>query len=276
MSEKATRYLRKIIAVEKKLGFLYVPAEAAEFLPEGKKLNIYLEGESTAKELSYNPEHRRIFGLTEWYNKMDIQAESILDVNISEEKIQIHLSKEMDLVEDEETETDEKKVIDISGLSSVAKGNIVEDRIKELILLYGQGLLNVYRPVIDNDGVDLIVLKSGSFSPIFIQVKSRYNVKENGQLILTLSGNTFTPHHSFFLLGASFNPKTLELDDRILFIPSEKVNEMAVKLKHKNKLRVVAFLNEESKSQWSPYMINKKDLVGILIEKFEEMAKYYK
>ena len=51
------------------------------------------------------------------------------------------------------------------------KGNIGEDEAKEIILKYSQGLLNVYKPVIDDRGIDLIVLKEKLYTPVYLQVK---------------------------------------------------------------------------------------------------------
>ena len=82
----------------------------------------------------------------------------------------------------------------------MSKGNIVEDRIKELIILYGQGLLNVYKPVVDNRGIDLIVIREGVFMPIFLQVKSRFNAAEKETLLIDVNDKTFNPHHSFYIV----------------------------------------------------------------------------
>jgi hypothetical protein len=269
------KYQRKIIGVEKKLGFLYIPAQAQEFMPsQTGKVPLLLEGDNKPTELSYNSDHKRIFGLTGWYNKYKIEAGTILDVELTKQQIKLSFAKkEAPLIEDE----DESEGIDLSGLSSGAKGNIVEDRIKELVLLYGQGLLNVYKPVVDNRGIDLVVMKNGFFYPIFIQVKSRFNAVKNGSILIDVGENTFSIHNSFYVIGVAFNPSTLELEDRILFIPSKDyaTNSSTITVKGKNKKRFTASLKENSKALGAKYFIKKTELVEKLMEKFEEMAKYY-
>jgi len=178
----------------------------------------------------------------------------------------------MSKIESREDETE--RLIDLSGLSSMSKGNIVEDRIKELIVLYGQGLLNVYKPVVDNRGIDLIVMREGVFMPIFLQVKSRFNALAKEMLLIDVSDKTFNPHHSFYIAGASFNPSTLELDNKLLFIPSKIFEEKATHIKEYNKKRVTVSLRSNSKSQWTKYLISKSELVDALFEKFEEMSQY--
>lgn len=179
---------------------------------------------------------------------------------------------------DGEEQTEEENAndtFDISGLSSRAKGNIAEDRVKEYILLYSQGLLNVYKPVIDEDGVDLIALQSGIFHPVYLQVKSRYTVGEDGQLILSIKETTFKPHHSFYLVGVSFNKQTLEIEDKILFIPSEVIAEKAIHLSN-GYLRLVASLKEGSQNQWCQYIVSKSQLAEKILGSISEMDRYYR
>ena len=277
----SVKYKRQIIEVEKRLGFMYVPAQGQEYMPkENTKFSVLLKGEDQPKQLSYNAEHKRLFGLTAWYKANKIDTGSVLDIELDSQLMKVNLTSadEPIVADDEEEDEQEHSSLDISGLSSTAKGNIIEDRIKELIILYGQGILNVYKPVIDNGGIDLIVLKNGVFQPIYIQVKSRFNVDETEQMVLTVSGNTFKPHHSFYVLGVSFNPQSLEVDDKLLFTPSYDVDTMGIRIKHKNKenIRIVASYKDQSKSQWSKFFIRKNELVTKLLEKFYEIEKYIK
>ncbi|MDR6571036.1 hypothetical protein [Chitinophaga ginsengisegetis] len=276
METSIIKYQRKIIGVERKLGFLYISAQGQEFLPsETSKVLVALAGISKTLELSYNADYKRIFGLTNWYNKNNISAGSILDIELTKERIKLSVAKSEIVIRDTEEGTD---LVNLSGLSSGVKGNIVEDRIKELILLYGQGLLNVYKPVVDNRGIDLIVMKNGFFYPIFIQVKSRFNAVKKGSILIDVGKNTFSVHNSFYIVGAAFNPTTLEMEDRILFIPSKdyETNSTAISVNGKNKRRFTVSLKDGTTAKGAKYFIKKSDLVERLMEKFEEMGKYYK
>jgi hypothetical protein len=171
----------------------------------------------------------------------------------------------------------DEAILDLSGLSSQAKGDIVEDRIKELVLLHGQGLLNVYKPVSDTEGIDLIIVRNGQFHPIFIQVKGRYGLHQGRSLILRVKKKTFTPHANYYVVGAFFDPKTLELADDIVLIPSKNMVEEAGTVKSNGEwYNIVASLKDNSKDKWSHYKIKKEELATKLIEKFEEMHRYIK
>jgi len=274
---ESIKYQRKIIGVEKKLGFLYIPAQGQEFMPaQTSKVSVLLGGDSKAYELSYNANHKRIFGLTSWYKKKNIEAGTLLNIELTHLQIRIFTTKQHIIIPGEEDA--EQEFIDLSSLSSGAKGNIVEDRIKELILLYGQSLLNVYKPVVDNRGIDLVIMQNGFFYPIFIQVKSRFNAVKKGSILIDVGESTFSIHNSFYIVGAAFNPSTLELEDRLLFIPSKDYEAYSaiVSVKGKNKRRFTVSLKEGTKSKGAKYFIKKSELVEKLVEKFEEMGKYYK
>lgn len=277
MKSNTITYQRQLIGVEIKLGFLYVPAQARDLLPnENGKLQVLLEGENKAKAKSYNADYNRIFGLTPFYKKHKLEKGDILTVQVSTDLIKVELAKTT-IVEDQE-ENEREDVIDISGLSSQAKGNIAEDRVKEIILLNSQGLLNVYRPVIDTRGIDMIILKEGLFHSIYLQVKSRFQVKKKDQLILTIAKNTFKQHHANYLVGISYEPDTAEIGEDILFISSKKVIEMATTVKNNGKeyYRINVTYSKAKNSKYKKYFMSKQDFVESLLEKFETMSEMIK
>lgn len=272
MAQHTITYQRQLIGVEIKLGFLYVPAQARDLLPnENEKVQVLLEGETRAKSKSYNADYNRIFGLTPFFKKYKLSKGDILSVQVSESIIKVELA-ESTIIEDQE-ESEQEDIIDISGLSSQTKGNIAEDRVKEIILLNSQGLLNVYRPVIDTRGIDMIVLKEGVFLPIYIQVKSRFQVKKKDQLILTIAKNTFKQHHANYLVGISYEPNTAEIGEDILFMPSKKVIEMASTVQNNGKeyYRIQVTYSKAKSSKYKKYFMSKQDFVESLLEKFENM-----
>jgi hypothetical protein len=270
----AERFVRKLIAVETRLGFLYVPAAFVEMMPSrGGKTVVVTDGDH--RSLTYSAEHRRIFGLTTWYKKLGLKAGDQVLVEKKSDKIWLSATKDVDEIREEEGEREPQ---DLSGLSSQAKGDIVEDRIKEMVLLQSQGLLSVYRPVTDTQGIDLVVVRNGFFQPLFIQVKGRYNVEKAGHFLMDINQKTFVVHGSFFVIGASFNPGRLELDDHILLVPSHEIPKGAAKLKSGKRevFRVQSKLNPDSQGRWAKFVIAKSDLVSQLMDKFEEMEKYFK
>ncbi|MFT3845769.1 MAG: hypothetical protein QM725_12005 [Lacibacter sp.] len=105
--KKSIKYQRKIIAVEKKLGFLYFPAQGQEFMPaHTTKVAVVLEGTTKSTELSYNADHKRIFGLTNWYNKNGVTVGTSIHVELTKEQIKLSVSKSEITIPYTEDETD--------------------------------------------------------------------------------------------------------------------------------------------------------------------------
>lgn len=274
MSNNIT-YQRKLIGKEVELGFLYVPAEARKALPnDNAQLNVMLANAKSTNKHSYNSDYNRIFGLTSFYRENNLIAGSIIEVEVSQELIKIKLNNIDKVIENEEDE--DENFIDMSGLSSQMKGNIGEDWAKEIILLYSQGLLNVYKPVIDDRGIDLIVLKEKLYTPIYLQVKTRFNVHKRNRLILTLNGNTFKPHHSYFIVAFIFDQTKMKMSDKILLIPSQEIANLGTQLTDGNWRITVSMASGKTTGKYKNYFVNKEEFVNTLLERIETISTIIK
>ena len=271
-------YFRTLIAKEIELGFLYVQSQAQHSFPKkNSQVTVYLGEADKPISLSYNSSYHRVFGLTYWYKSVAARPKDIVTIDVlGKDTFRLYFSRGSP--EEEYSEEEVEEIVDLSGLSSTAKGNIIEDRIKEQIILYAQGLLSVYKPVTDSEGIDLIVVKNGVFQPLFLQVKGRFNLQKNGTFICDIRMKTFKPHHSYFIIGAYFNPKTLELHDKVLFVPTEVAEKQGTKIETdgETRCRITTLLSDKTHSKWAPYVVDKKDITNKILEKFEEMERYLK
>ncbi|GEM_PF-707564 len=286
MDQKA-QFEKKLIAIEIELGFLRVPKEGVGFMAsESGEVFLTFDDKPVIKS-TWNKKHQRIFGLTSFYKEKNakpgdkIIVEFVSSGSGKTEFYKLHLvrTKPEDIKKEEITEKEAEEIIDLSGLSSQAKGDIVEDRIKELILLYGQGLLNVYKPTNDTEGIDLIVVKNGVYQPLFLQVKSNYKLRSGRNLLIQVGDRTLHPHHTLYVVGAYFSPTELEISDKIAFIPSEVVYKEGRKVKLSGSStgrRVMVSLKYGSSARFTQYLMKKTDFVNKLLEKFAEIERYYK
>ena len=287
MDQKA-QFEKKLIAIEIELGFLRVPKEGVGFMtPESGTVWLKVDEDKPAIQSTWNKKHQRIFGLTSFYKEKyakpvdRVVVEFVSSRSGKTEFYKLNLVKTTpeEIKKEEITESEAEEIIDLSGLSSQAKGDIVEDRIKELVLLYGQGLLNVYKPTNDIEGIDLIVVKNGVYQPLFLQIKSNYKLHGGRNLLVQVGDRTLHPHDTLFVVGAYFNAKELELNEKLAFIPSEIVYQegQKVKLSGTNTgRRVTISLKDGSTAKFTEYLVKKTDFVNKLLEKFVEIEKYYK
>lgn len=153
-----------------------------------------------------------------------------------------------------------------SQLSSRQKGNISENRVAEMITLASAGNLSCFKPISDDDGLDLIVCPKGEFQPIFIQVKSRFKLQKNRTFIQNVGIKTFTPHKAFYIIFMLFEETSLEVK-AVWLIPSLDFKEKAYLKKagenYKEFYRFTASASPKTMDKWKPYLIteDKTELV---------------
>ena len=272
-------FIRTLIVKEVELGFLYIDSKARTVFPkDSENVRVKLGNSPKIHNLKYNAKHNRIFGLVSWFRSNNLIAKSQIAISADDDGIIQLQVLEAPIDEPKYTPDEIEEIVDLSGLSSMAKGDIVEDRIKEIILLYGQGSLSVYKPVSDSEGIDLIVVKNGVFQPLFIQVKGRFKLHNDRTFIADVRMKTFNPHHSYFVVGAYFNPISFEINDHILFVPSKVVKKVGtiINARGEERYRITTNILKPSKSKWAEYIISKQGLVEAILDKFDEMEKYLK
>jgi len=238
---------------DRKYGYLKVPSKHANNMPN-KSGYITLKIGKIKKKVNYNSKISRITGLKVLYQEHGINAKDWLE-------LQKKAKNEYELI------NLGSDFVDPSKLNSTIKGDIVEDGIKDLILLHGGGLLNVYKPVSDIEGIDMIVVKKKHFYPIFLQIKGRYSQK-----VWEISSKNFTPHENYYIVTASFDPRLNGMGEYILLIPSIVLGHKR-KLKNRELRQVSSSLKDSSKGKWAKYKYKKEDLAAELIKRFKEMKQ---
>ena len=275
------KFEKIVIPIEIELGFVRIPSKYKKDFPkENSRIVFDLDGAGQA-ELSYNPKHQRVFGLVGFFKSNKVEPRDILRFEkISDKEFKIKLEKvsQQESAEKPLGKEEAQEIIDMGEISSQAKGNIVESRIKELITLYGQGFLNVYEPSADIEGIDLVVLKRKVFQPLFIQVKSNFKL-QGKNLQIAVKSKALNPHHTLFIVGAYYNPQKMDIDDYIIFAPSKDFIQKAniiYKGTDKEMYVLSTPLRADTHNRFSEFIIRKDNLVPKIFEKFNEIEKYYK
>lgn len=174
------------------------------------------------------------------------------------------------VAKDELTEEHEKKEYKVSEtLMSVQKGNIVEARVSELILLYGTNL-SCYRPISDDEGIDLIVKEKASLKSIYIQIKSNFSDDFSRPFVATVKQRSVIDSYSMAFVFCLFDTAKGDVHDYVWFVPAPDFIRMA----HKDKNDLLGFVSGKQKkdsNKWDAFMIDKRDLAGRVIEQLKRI-----
>lgn len=160
----------------------------------------------------------------------------------------------------------EEKIYTVSkGISSKQKGDIAEARIAELVTLYGDSSLSCYKPISDDEGIDLIVKKKGSLKTMYIQVKSRFGDNPDSIFTATVKSSSVTDRYSMAMVFCFFDTDQGDLWDYVWFVPAPEFIKMANKLQGGKMLGFVAGRKKKESNKWDSYLIDKRDLANEIL-----------
>ena len=175
-------------------------------------------------------------------------------------------------VHEVQKEIDKEKEYFISkNVSPKQKGDIAEARIAELITLYGETSLSCYKPISDDEGIDLIVKKKGELRSVYVQIKSRYGDASSGVYTATVKSSTLQDNYSMMLVFCLFDTEQGDLWDYVWFVPATEFVKKANRLQNGIQLGFVAGRNRNESNKWDEYLIDKRGLAKAIIEHMNRM-----
>ncbi len=211
--------------------------------------------------------------------KATMNAQLIVDTNKKGEKSLFKktgpstfaINEEIKVIaKDELTEEHEKKEYRVSEtLMPVQKGNIVEARVSELILLYGTNL-SCYRPISDDEGIDLIVKEKASLKSIYIQIKSNFSDDFSRPFVATVKQRSTVDNYSMAFIFCLFDTSKGDVHDYVWFVPAPDFIRLAPKDKN-DLLGFVSGKQKKDSNKWDAFMIDKRDLSSRVVEQLKRI-----
>jgi len=152
-------------------------------------------------------------------------------------------------------------------VTSKQKGDIAEARVAELITLYGDEGLSCYKPLSDDEGIDLIVKRRGRLEVVYVQVKSTYGYKQDRGFVSTVKEKNLINKMRNIMVFVYFDLATGDFYDQIFCIPAPEFLKLTHNDLKKAGSRVFTVgLKNPDKSKYSEFMIEKRELANRIIE----------
>lgn len=165
-----------------------------------------------------------------------------------------------------------EKIYKISkGVSTRQKGDIAEARIAELITLYGDTTLSCYKPISDDEGIDLIVKEKGSLKTMYIQIKSRYGDNPDKIFTATTKTASVVDNYSMAIVFCFFDTEEGDLWNYLWFAPAPDLIKHMNKLAGGKMLGFVAGRKKKKSNKWDNYLIDKRDLANQIIAQMKRI-----
>jgi len=146
-------------------------------------------------------------------------------------------------------------------LSTKQKGDIAEARIAELITIYADEALSCFKPISDDDGIDLLVKKKGSPETICIQVKSVW--RKDGPVVASVKEDKITSQRDIYVVFCLFDIDKGDLWEYVWLVPAHEFIKITEEHSQKRKdglLIFVAGKKKRSTNTWDKYLIDRKNL----------------
>lgn len=172
----------------------------------------------------------------------------------------------------EEIAQEQKKQITISNMSSKQKGDIAEARIAELMTLYGDNEISCFKPISDDEGIDLIVKPKGQLKSLYIQIKSRFGSNPNEVYTATTKVSGLVDNYAMTYLFCYFDTSTGDMWDYVWLVPAPDFIRLANQLGGGERLGFVAGRRKSEDNKWDKYLIHKTDLSEEIIKQLERIG----
>jgi hypothetical protein len=208
-----------------------------------------------------------------------MNAQLIVDINTKKDKSRFikiapsvfGLNANFIVPEKKEIKPEEKLYKIAKDVSTKQKGDIAEARIAELITLYGDTTLSCYKPLSDDEGIDLIVKEKGSLKTMYIQIKSRFGGNPDEIFTATVKAASIADNYSMAVVFCYFDTDEGNLWNYLWFVPAPDLIKYANKLSGGKFLGFVAGRQKKESNKWDDYLIDKRDLANSIIAQMKRI-----
>ena len=153
------------------------------------------------------------------------------------------------------------------GLSESQKGRSVELLIGAALMLQSDGVLRVSVPLVDDEGVDLVIGNRFNDKTILLQIKSRFTLTGRGQYRADVRRATCDPDTNRFLLFVYYDKAAVALGETCWFVPANEFCSLLGRQRQERKVYVFASKFTAPNDMWKPFRISVKTLAFNILKK---------
>jgi hypothetical protein len=146
------------------------------------------------------------------------------------------------------------------SLSESQKGRIIEQLTGAILILQSNGALRVSLPLVDDEGVDLIVGNRLNDKGLLLQIKSRFVLSSRGRYRTQVRRATCSPNPNKFLLFMYYDKNKAALGECCWLVPSSDFCRLLGKQRNTRPVYVFNSSFTAERDMWAPFRLSTKDL----------------
>ena len=151
-------------------------------------------------------------------------------------------------------------------LSSSQIGKSVEHLLAAYCIVTSNGEINVSLPVVDEEGIDLILNLKGKPERLLLQVKSRTDLTANDSYRTQVREQTLHTRDDVYLLFVNIDTTTASFTNKMWLIPSKDFDRLSTRPNSTSSRRVFQTRFASTSDKWSYYKVDPKQLAQKLVD----------
>jgi hypothetical protein len=152
-----------------------------------------------------------------------------------------------------------------STLSASQKGKIVEQLVGATCVLQSEGRLRISIPLVDDEGVDLIVSDRNTDRVLLLQIKSRFTLN-NGNYRTDVRKAALHANSNRYLLFVYYDRESASFGKTMWLVQSLKFEELLAGQKADRDIYVFQSRFTSQNDMWAPYKIATAELARTLLK----------
>lgn len=157
------------------------------------------------------------------------------------------------------------------ALTTSQKGKIVEHLVGAMCLLQSEGEFLASVPLVDDEGVDLILTHKRTHTTLLLQIKSRFTLSKRGNYRTQVRRAVLLPNQNKFLLFLYFDMARALLGETMWLIPSLEFVKLLKGQRGSRPRYVFQSRFTSKKDMWQPYKIKVQNLTSTLRRYLERL-----
>ena len=158
------------------------------------------------------------------------------------------------------------------ALSDSQKGRIIEQLVGATLMLQSEGTLRVSVPLVDDEGVDLVVGNRLNDKTLLLQIKSRFVLTPKGRYRANVRRATCKPDPNKFLLFVFYDEASKTLGERGWLIRATDFCRLLSKQTTRQPKYLFMSSFNSRNDMWMPYQLSVKDLAKELGKELKVMT----
>jgi hypothetical protein len=151
-------------------------------------------------------------------------------------------------------------------ISESQKGRAVEQLVGATLLLQSDGALRVSIPLVDDEGVDLIVGNRSNDRSLLLQIKSRFSLTGRGHYRTNVKRATCSPNPNKHLLFVYYDKTSASLGDHCWLIAAPRFCELLGRQRKDRPVYVFDSSFSAKDDMWVPSRLTLKGLSDRILQ----------